>query len=391
MANQTRNPTSDYLVGGNWSGILGSRYNLVDDYPDTADYLTASATYSGDGHISNNTAYIVFGFSAFSIPSNAKNIAVYVDYYDRDSTSGANQMTGRLRVGGNYYDHATPHDPSTTMTQRSDAWATNPKTGAAWTVDDINGSGANPLQGFGVYLSDVSPSIRLASIRVRVEYSTDISVTVSPLALALSLKNVAMGKGRILTVEALALALGWQEILLALPGLIHVEPLALTALGQAVGMRYFHVQVSPLALTLSLKNLALTRSYKVAPLALTLAMQNVGMTYTQVAAEVTPRDRPEWSALPIGTDESIPFDFDFRDFQDTYGLPISVRSCALTVEETGEDVSGLLAGTASITGTVARSQRVTGAAKGTRYRLTVTANFAGGNAFSAYILLDAEL
>lgn len=54
MATQTRAPTSDYNFTGTWTGTDGSRYTLVDDYPDTTpdDYLD-HGTVAG---------YIQFGF-----------------------------------------------------------------------------------------------------------------------------------------------------------------------------------------------------------------------------------------------------------------------------------------------------------------------------------------
>ena len=54
MATQTRNPTSDEAASGTLSGSAGTRWGLVDDYPDTtgADVLTFGTT----------AASITFGF-----------------------------------------------------------------------------------------------------------------------------------------------------------------------------------------------------------------------------------------------------------------------------------------------------------------------------------------
>lgn len=162
MATDTRNPTSDDAVSGTWTGSAGTRYTAVDDYPDSggADSLTCSAAGT-----------LTFGFSAFSIPSNATSISVAVKYYDQKSGSQAAANGARLKVGGTYYN-ATTHNPANaTWTTRTDTWATNPKSGAAWTVDDINGVGSNALQAFGFNVTDASPSNLFASVQIEVTYT----------------------------------------------------------------------------------------------------------------------------------------------------------------------------------------------------------------------------
>lgn len=163
MVTVSRAPTSDEAVSGSWTGSAGSRYTLVDDYPDTtgADKLTHGTTAGN----------ITFGFTAFAIPSGSSNISVSVLYYDDKNGTGACQVGARLKVGGNYYNAATHNPVNGVFTQRTDSWATNPKTGVAWTVDDINGVGANALQAFGWNSTDASPTIDLTSIQLDVTYS----------------------------------------------------------------------------------------------------------------------------------------------------------------------------------------------------------------------------
>lgn len=167
MATQTRAPTSDEAATGTWSGVAGSRWTLVDDYPDTggADILTGGTT----------AAVITFGFSAFSIPAGSTGISVQVMYYDGEATTGANNCGGRVKVGGSYFNAATHNPAGTTYTSRSDNWATNPKTAAAWTVDDVNGVGVNALQAFGMNSTDSSPTWRFSSIQVQVTYTAPSS------------------------------------------------------------------------------------------------------------------------------------------------------------------------------------------------------------------------
>jgi hypothetical protein len=158
----TRDPTSDEAVSGTWSGSAGSRWTLVDDYPSasSADALTHGTTAGN----------ITFGYSVFAIPAGSINISVQVLYYDGEASNGANNIGGRLKVGGNYYNAATHNPSGTGGTSRSDNWATNPKTSAAWTVDDINGVGTNALQAFGLVSTDANPTCWCSSIRLQVTY-----------------------------------------------------------------------------------------------------------------------------------------------------------------------------------------------------------------------------
>lgn len=169
MAEQTRNPTSDEAVSGTWTGTAGSRYQNVDDYPDTGgtDFLAGGTA----------TSVITFGFSVFTVPSGSTGISVDVDYHDGEASNGANNCGGRLKVGDNYYNAATHNPSGSGWTARTDNWATNPKTTTAWTVDDVNGVGANALQAFGINSTDSNPAFRFSGIRLRVTYTAPIDIT----------------------------------------------------------------------------------------------------------------------------------------------------------------------------------------------------------------------
>lgn len=177
MATQTRNPTSDLSVVGTWSGSLNSRYTLVDDYPDTTptDVLTGST----------NNCNIYFGFTDFAIPAGATEISVQVKYYDQDNSAGTNSANGALGVGAGAYNAAT-HNPGS-LTAREDNWATNPRTTSAWTVDDVNGVGANALEGFGFKCPDASPSVDFSCIQLQVTFTpanTDRQPTIGSAVIA---------------------------------------------------------------------------------------------------------------------------------------------------------------------------------------------------------------
>jgi hypothetical protein len=166
QATAERSPVSDDSASGDWSGTFGSRYQLVDDYPDPTgiDYLQFGPT----------AGHICFGFSPFNVPVGATIHAVQILVYITEVAGGTNRWYGRAKVGGNYYNDATAHFPTSTQwSQQSARLSSNPKTGLPWTVDDVNGAGANALQGFGAYSTDVSPAIRFSSMALQVIYSID--------------------------------------------------------------------------------------------------------------------------------------------------------------------------------------------------------------------------
>jgi hypothetical protein len=105
------------------------------------------------------------------VPAGATSISVQVRYFDAEPSNGNNNCAGRLKVGGTYYNAATHNPSGSTYTARSDNWATNPITATAWTVDDVNGVGANALQAFGFYSGDANPAIRFSCVQLQVTYT----------------------------------------------------------------------------------------------------------------------------------------------------------------------------------------------------------------------------
>jgi hypothetical protein len=170
VATDSRNPISDEAASGTLSGTASSRYVLVDDYPDTtpADYLQFGTT----------TAQITFGFSPFAIPARSTINSVTVQYHDSEPSSGTNNAAGRLKVGGSYYNSATHNPSGTAYTARSNTWATNPKTSAAWTVDQVNGTDAtNALQAFGIGSTDSNPTFRVSGVQLVVDYTPPVAIS----------------------------------------------------------------------------------------------------------------------------------------------------------------------------------------------------------------------
>ena len=154
----TRAPTSDEYTSGGWTGGWAD----VDDYPDQV------STMSGTVY---TAATKRFGFTAFDVPAGSTAITVTMRIWHFDTGSGACAFKPCLKVNGTQYDHGTVIPTYGDAVNNSASWATNPDTAAAWTVADVNGSGSNPLQAFGIQVTDNTPTIQIASIQLEVEYT----------------------------------------------------------------------------------------------------------------------------------------------------------------------------------------------------------------------------
>jgi hypothetical protein len=164
MPSVIKYPTSDEATVGTWTKSAGASYfGCVDETPASdVDYITCTALAGGRGRQT-------FGFAAFAIPAGSAQIQVHVYNRDRDASIAGSNVGGALKVNGTYYD-AAGRDPTTAYVNYVDSWATNPNTGLAWTVDDINGAGANPLQAFGVTTNDTTPNVSCSQCYIEVVY-----------------------------------------------------------------------------------------------------------------------------------------------------------------------------------------------------------------------------
>ena len=167
MASDLRRPTSDDATTGTWSVTPTSpttKFDKVDEaVTDDADFITCTALSGGRGRQT-------FGFSAFALESDATVQSVVVDFRGRKAASQAANVGGALKVLGLYYD-AGGRNPAQSFTAYADTWATNPTTGLAWTPADINGTGAYPLQGFGVTTGDTTPNVSASQVSITVNFT----------------------------------------------------------------------------------------------------------------------------------------------------------------------------------------------------------------------------
>jgi hypothetical protein len=180
--NQQRIPTGDPPFGGargTWTTTPSSpstRYDKVDETPpaNDADYITGVSTgYGGYG-------YCLFTFSPFSVPAGATITDLTIYYRAMDvpppPTNRNNNIRAAIYLGGFtvYYTTDPGFDPGSSFTTYSYAYTTNPATGAAWTVDQINGVGANSLQRFGVASNDLNPDVDVSMVYAQVNYTSAV-------------------------------------------------------------------------------------------------------------------------------------------------------------------------------------------------------------------------
>lgn len=163
MAEETRRPTGDDTA--NWTPFPATpttRWDKVDEViPTDTDYISTSTA---------NTQ--TFTFTAFTVPagSTITNLTIY--YRHEKIGGGTCNIRSALKIGGTYY---TTTDTGVNPTQgawntRSYDYTISPRTSAAWTVADIKGVGANPLQAFGVSSSDATPTVYCSQCYAVVTY-----------------------------------------------------------------------------------------------------------------------------------------------------------------------------------------------------------------------------
>ena len=124
----------------------------VDEYPTPDDGDYNYLTWDPGG-------YYYFTFDAFAVPAGATIQQVVVTFRAwTDNTTPVPQYVTSVKVGG-IYGYGTVWQNLTLSPTTYDqnnaaaccAFTKNPKSGVAWTVNDVNGSGDNALQQFGLY------------------------------------------------------------------------------------------------------------------------------------------------------------------------------------------------------------------------------------------------
>lgn len=135
--------TSD--IAKAWTRSAGAdNYALIDDPVATPDDDTTYVETAGD-------VTDLYGIVSPTLPlrSIINSVTVYARAKRVTYGASGNEFL-LLRVNGVTYESSLYSLGGTTYTDFNKSWATNPGTTAAWSVEDINGTGTKPLQGFGI-------------------------------------------------------------------------------------------------------------------------------------------------------------------------------------------------------------------------------------------------
>lgn len=165
--------------------IGGATVTTANNYPTADDSNTAAFTVSplwSKVDDTSNTDFITgvtnaggqatFTFSAFAVPTGSTITNVKITWSQK-STSTAAKGGASLKVGGTYYNNLGEAATTTGFVEKSYTATTNPKTAAAWTVAEVNGTDpTNPLQAFGVSSSDFNPDVQFGYVYATVTYTT---------------------------------------------------------------------------------------------------------------------------------------------------------------------------------------------------------------------------
>lgn len=166
MATDTRVPTSTGFFTQWTSSSGGDVYQDVDDAVGAPDDGT---TY---GYMQDSNGAHFFGFSAFSVPAGATINSVTVRWRAQRTAAGGLNVRSFLRVNGSNY-FGSSQSVATTWGNFSAVYSTNPDTGIAWTVNDVNGTGSNPLQEFGAQSLNMAAGeeFQCTQIYIEVDYT----------------------------------------------------------------------------------------------------------------------------------------------------------------------------------------------------------------------------
>jgi len=163
---QTRVPIADGDISGVWN--TSPCWDDVDETsPNDTDYMTGTTDSGG---------YQLFAFTPFAVPDQPiTGLTVY--FRAKDVGSGSGDIRASIKVNGNYYQGNT-NSTGNSFTTYPCVFSTNPATGLAWTAADINGTGANSLQQFGVYSTDLNPDVQVSMVYAQVNYESDSRWTI---------------------------------------------------------------------------------------------------------------------------------------------------------------------------------------------------------------------
>lgn len=167
-------PTGDGATS-NWSALGGGgKYLEIDDAVGAPDDATSYVFRQ------NSNGNQRFTFDTPTVPAAATITNVQVFTRGQRTAAGNCTYSRVLVIGGADHTIGGSVNPGTSWASQTATAATNPATGLAWTVADVNGSGANPLQQFGLDSGGVSAGreIQVTQMRLIVNYTLPGSVII---------------------------------------------------------------------------------------------------------------------------------------------------------------------------------------------------------------------
>jgi hypothetical protein len=121
-------------------------------------------------HLSNDT-YVTVDSTNFDVPTGATINVLRIKFRIKKMGSGSIWPVTSLKVGANWYSSGQCNPPEGVWTNFYIDYFNNPDTSLPWTVDQINGVGANALSTFGWYVSDADPDVYFTQVSLRVLYN----------------------------------------------------------------------------------------------------------------------------------------------------------------------------------------------------------------------------
>jgi hypothetical protein len=151
MASQTRVPTGNYDVAFDTEGS-GYNYENVDEYPSTndADYNWSYAS----------NVFDMFTFNAFTVPAGSTITNVKIYLRGKIMPSGGTDIGATVNIydpGAGYYYCDLFGTWTSSFAEQVMTWTTNPRSGLAWTIDQVNGVGDYRLCNFGYRTTTPDP------------------------------------------------------------------------------------------------------------------------------------------------------------------------------------------------------------------------------------------
>lgn len=164
---QQRLPASDVVV--QWSRSAGVDNRVLVDDPYGIPDDDATYTYT---NVQTNKDY--FGLTPLAVPvgSVITNVEVHGRFRRMDA-GGDYLIRELLEVNGITYVGANQqlaYGLPSVYEDKVATWTTNPDTGLAWTLDDVNGIGSNPLETFGYECIGFQKTVRATQVYVKVNY-----------------------------------------------------------------------------------------------------------------------------------------------------------------------------------------------------------------------------